>query len=465
MRLCTIRSCLCIDLHWNVVLMRKTIFRKLEAQGLIMNYNHLRKNLPPRLPDKVSVIDDTLREGVQTPTVFLTYVEKVRLAKMLDETGVSILNVGFPGLSEEEKNTVKRIVNEGFQQATLIASARPTKADVDACIECGVREILMITPYNGLNIQFALNTTKEQLLAKTVESIGYAKRHALKVDFLLEDGSRTPIEDILQIYEAAVKAGADRLTMADSAGFLRPLSMRYLLSHVREGLEELKVKEVPMSVDCHNDFGLACANTLAAVEEGASYIHTSAVGFGERAGVAPLEEVVTTLELLYDIDTGLELDRIYRLTQLAEKTFALPIQFHKPIVGDNAFSFETNEHIEGIMANAMTFEPFPPEIVGRETTFYFGRLTGRKVVEERLKQAEIKANPMQIEEIVRRLRHTHEAIDKGEAQMTFYQIKRLMKDLRKGMTDEEFWRLVEQVTHQKPKLEQKQPKPIEKLPV
>ncbi len=445
--------------------MRKTIFKKLEAQGLIMNYNHLRKNLPPRLPEKVSVIDDTLREGVQTPTVFLTYVEKVRLAKMLDETGVSIINVGFPGLSEDEKNTVKRIVNEGFQKATLMASARPTKADVDACIECGVMEMLLTTPFNGLNIRFALNSKKEEVLAKTIESIEYAKRHGLKVDLILEDGSRTPVEDILMIFEAAVKARVDRLTIADSAGFLRPLSMRYLLTHVREGLEGMKVKEVPMSVDCHNDFGLASANTLAAVEEGACYVHTSTVGFGERAGVAPLEEVVTALELLYNIDTGLELDRLYRLIQLAEKTFALPIQFHKPIVGDNAFSFETNEHIEGIMANAMTFEPFPPEIVGRATTFYFGRLTGRKVVEERLKQAEIKATPMQIEDIVRRLRHTHEAIDKGEAQMTFYQIKKLMRDLRKGMTDEEFWKLVEQVTHQKPKLEQEPPKNAEKAPV
>ncbi len=445
-------------------MMRKTIFKKLEAQGLIMNYNHLRKNLPPRLPEKVSVIDDTLREGVQTPTVFITYVEKVRLAKMLDETGVSVINVGFPGLSEDEKSTVKRIVNEGFQKATLMASARPTKADVDACIECGVMEVLLTTPFNALNIQFTLNSKKEEVLAKTIENIEYAKRHGLKVDLLLEDGSRTPVEDILLVFEAAVKARVDRLTIADSAGFLRPLSMRYLLTHIREGLEELKVKEVPMSVDCHNDFGLACANTLAAVEEGACYVHTSTVGFGERSGVAPLEEVVTALELLYNIDTGLELDRIYRLTQLAEKTFALPIQFHKPIVGDNAFSFETNEHIEGIMANAMTFEPFPPEIVGRGTTFYFGRLTGKKVVEERLKQAEIKATPMQIEDIVRRLRHTHEAIDKGEAQMTFYQIKRLMRDLRKGLTDEEFWRLVEQVTHQKPKLEQEQPKSAEKVP-
>jgi isopropylmalate/homocitrate/citramalate synthase len=121
--------------------MRKTIFKRLEAQGLIANYNHLRKNLPPKLPERVFIWDETLREGVQAPAVFLTYVEKVKLAKMMDEVGVNIITVGFPGLSEEEKNTVKKIANEGFQQASLAASARIVKSDIDVCLECGIREI------------------------------------------------------------------------------------------------------------------------------------------------------------------------------------------------------------------------------------------------------------------------------------------------------------------------------------
>jgi isopropylmalate/homocitrate/citramalate synthase len=434
--------------------LRKSIFKKLEAQGLIANYNRLRRNLPPKLPEKVFVWDETLREGVQTPTVFLTYVEKVKLAKMLDEIGVSIINVGFPALSEEEKSNVKRIVNEGFQQACIVASARPTKSDIDACLECGIREIPIFTPFNGLNLQYRLGLTKEQVLAKTAESIEYAKKHGVKVDFVLDDGSRTPLEDMIQIFTAAIKAGADRLIVADTVGFLRPLSIRYIFSHIREDLFQKIKKEVPLGVHCHNDFGLATANTLAAVEEGVTYVHTCVAGLGERAGGAPLEEVVTALELLYDVDTGVDLNKIYRLLQLAEKTFALPIQFHKPIIGENAFAHEVDEHIQAMLAHPLLYEPFPPEIIGRQTEFYMGRQTGKRIIEDRLKQAEIKATPMQIEEIARRLKGTQESRDKGEAQMTFYQIKRLMKELRRGLSEEEFWKLVEQVTRQKPKLPQ-----------
>lgn len=432
--------------------MRKTIFKKLEAQGLIANYNRLRKNLPSKLPDRVFVWDETLREGVQTPTVFLTYVEKVKLAKLLDEAGVSIITVGFPALSEEEKNTVKRIANEGFQQASIAASARAFKTDVDACLDCGIREIPIFTPFNGLNLQYKLKMSKEQVLKNTFECVEYAKRHGVIVDFVLEDASRTPLPDILQIFEAATKAGADRLVIADTVGFLRPLSTRYLISHVRDELRQMFKNDIPpLSIHCHNDFGLATANTLAAIEEGVTYVHTCIAGFGERAGVAPLEEVVVALELLYDIDTGVNMKKLFRLAQQAEKSFALPIQFHKPIVGENAFAYEVDEHVEGMLAHPIIYEPFPPEIVERETQFYIGRSGGRQLVVKRLEAAGIKATDWQIEEIVRRIRGLQESLDKGGTQMTFYQIKKLMKELRKGLTEEDFWRIVEQATKQKPK--------------
>jgi len=432
--------------------MRKTIFKKLEAQGLIANYNRFRKNLPPKLPKRVFIWDETLREGVQTPTVFLTYVEKVKLAKMMDEMGVAVITVGFPAISEEEKNDVRRIANESFQQAKLAASARIIKSDIDACLECGIREITIFTPFNELNLQYRLKMTKEQVLEKTVECIEYAKEHGVTVDFVLEDASRTPLQDILQIFEAAIKAGADRLVIVDTVGFLRPLSMRYLISRVRGGLSQLISKEFPFSVHCHNDFGLATANTLAAVEEGVSYLHTCVAGFGERAGVAPLEEVVTALEILYYVKTGINMKKLYRLSQLVEKSFALPIQFHKPIIGENAFSYETDEHIHGMLVHPLIYEPFPPEIIGRETMFYLGRQTGRHLVENRLALAGIKATPLQVNEILRRIKRIQERLDKGETQMTFYQIKKLRRELRKGLTEEDFWKIVEQVTKQKPKI-------------
>jgi 2-isopropylmalate synthase len=432
--------------------MRKTIFKKLEAQGLIANYNRLRKNLPPKLPDRVFIWDETFREGLKAPTVYLTYVEQVRLAKLMDEAGISVINVGFPALSEDEKRTVKRIVNESFSNAKLTASAEPTRNSINACLECGIKQITLEVPINGLNLQYKLKSTKEQLLQRIVECIDYAKKHGTTVNFTLMDGTRTPLEDIIQVFEAAANAGAIRLAIADSVGFIRPLSMRYLISHVRDGLSEAVKKKAELSIHCHNDFGLASANTLAAMEEGVSYLHTCIAGFGERAGIAPFEEVVTAAELLYNIDTGVDMGKIYRIAQSAEKAFAMPIQFHKPIIGENIFTHEIEEEVEEMMSQPLVFEPFPPEIVGRETMIFIGRNTGQTLIQKLLEKAGIRASPRQMDELFRRIKGPQESLDKGEAQMTYYQVKKLMKELLKGYTMDEFWRLVEQVTRQRPKV-------------
>jgi methanogen homocitrate synthase len=441
--------------------MRKTIFKKLEAQGLIANYNRLRKNLPPKLPDRVFIWDETFREGIKAPTVYLTYVEQVRLAKLMDEAGVSVVNVGFPALSEEEKRTVKRIVNESFSHTRLVASAEPTKNSVNACLESGIKEIVIESPINGLNLQYKLKLTKEQALQRITESVDYAKKHGVAVNFTLMDGTRTPLEDIIQVFEAAAEAGAARLAIADSVGFIRPLSMRYLISHIREGLPEAIKKKAPLAIHCHNDFGLASANTLAAMEEGVSYLHTCIAGFGERAGIAPFEEVVTAAELLYNIDTGIDMGKIYRIAQSAEKAFAMPIQFHKPIIGENIFTHEVENEVEEMMQQPLVFEPFPPEIVGRETMIFIGRNTGQTLIQKLLEKAGIRASPRQMDELFRRIKGPQESLDKGEAQMTYYQVKKLMKDLLKGYTMEEFWRLVEQVTRQRPKLPKNSKKPLQ----
>ncbi len=432
--------------------MRKTIFKKLEAQGLIANYNRLRKNLPPKLPERAFIWDETFREGIRSPTIYLTYFEQVKLAKLMDEVGISIINVGFPALSEEEKRNVKRMVNESFAHAKLTASAEPKKNSVDACLECGIKEITIESPINGLNLQYRLKTTKEQTLKQIEENIIYARKHGADVNFVLMDGVRTPLEDILETFELAAKAGATKLVIADSVGFMRPLSMRYLVSRVTDGLPDSILKKVQLSIHCHNDFGLATANTLAAMEEGVPYLHTCIAGFGARAGIAPFEEVVTATELLYNIDTGIDLGKITRLAQAAEKAFALPIQFHKPIIGENIFAQEVEEEVEEMLAHPLVFVPYPPEIVGRETTVFIGRNTGHALIQQLLEKAGIRASPRQMDELFRRVKGPSEGLDKGEAQMTYYQVKKLLKDLQKGYTMDAFWRLVEQVTRQKPKV-------------
>jgi len=431
------------------------MLEKLEANHLITNYNRYTRAIPKLLPKKVFVWDETLREGEQTPAVFLTTAEKINLAKVLDEIGVSVIVVGFPAISEEEKKTVRRITNQEFTQASLAAPARIVRSDVDACLEAGIREIPVFTAFNDLHLKFRLNMTRAEVLEKTVDTVEYAKKHGVVVDFVLEDASRTPIASIVEICGAAVKAGAEKVALADTVGFLRPLSMKYLVATVREGLVKKARKSVPLSIHCHNDFGLATANTLAAVEEGVAYPQTCVAGFGERAGNAPLEEVVMALEMLYGVKTGIKTEKLYDLANTVEKYFGIPIPVHKPIVGDNAFSHESGIHVHGMLVHPLSYEPIPPALVGRETRFHLGKQTGRHLVEERLRSAGIHATPEQIQEIVIEIKHMQENRDKGEVQLILHQIKSYMREMRKGITDQDFWNIVRKITGQKPRLDQR----------
>jgi isopropylmalate/homocitrate/citramalate synthase len=424
---------------------KKTVFKKLRSQNLIENYNRFRKTLPSKLPKKVFIWDETLIEGENTPTVFLTYSERVRLAKSMDELGVSVINIGFPGFSEEEKDAVRRLSNESFTQARLAASARIKKEDIDACLNSHIREIALSTPFNQLNLQNVLKTTQEQVIKQTADCVEYAKKHGFTVNFVLEDASRTPLEDILKIYDIAIKADADRLVIEDTVGILRPLSTRYLISRVQNGLSEITQDDKLLSVRCHNNFGLATANTLTAIEEGITYPQVCVAGYGESTGLAPMEEVVVALELLYGRNTDIDAHRLYRLSQFVEKSFTWPLAFQKPIVGEDAFSHASDKQVQGMLMEPLSYEPFPPKMIDRETTLYMGKHLGEATVQTYLDLQGIKATPQQVAEIARRVRRSQERLDKGEMMITFYEIKKLLRQLRKGLSEDELKRIVRQV--------------------
>jgi len=428
-----------------VSFVRKTVFSKLRAQNLIENYNRFRKTLPSKLPKKVFIWDETLIESENTPTVFMKYSERVRLATATDELGVSIINLGFPGFSDDEKEAVRRLSNESFTQARLAASARTKISDIDACLNSNIREIALATPFNSLNLKCVLKTSAERIIEQTVDCVEYAKKHGFTVNFILEDASRTPFEDILKIYAAAIEAGADRLVIEDTVGVLRPLSTHYLISRVRDGLLELTKNNLLLSIRCHNDFGLATANTLAAIEEGITYPQVCVAGYGERTGLAAMEEVVVSLELLYGINTGIDAHKLYRLSQFVEKSFTWPLAFQKPIVGEDAFSHASDKQVQGMLGHPLSYEPFPPKMLDRETTLYMGKHLGEATVQAYLDLHGIKATPEQVTEIARRVRRSQERLDKGEMMITFYEIKKLLRQLRKGLPEEELKRIIKQV--------------------
>ena len=425
------------------------MLEKLEAEGLIVNYNKFPQTFPPTLPSRVIIWDETLRDGEQTPAVSLSVDEKIEITKLMDETGVAIIDVGYPAVSEAERKIVKTIAAEGYKQASISAPARALRADVDVCLECDVDEIHVFVAFSDLHLKYKLKMTKEQVIERVVDCIEYAKEHGMIVDFVTEDTSRTSVDSTVQIFKAAVEAGADRVVIADTVGFLRPLSMKLLVAQIRDRLWEEVKRRVPLSVHCHNDLGLATANTLAAVEEGVTVPHTCIAGFGERAGNAPLEEVVMALEILYNVRTGVNTEKLYELAQLTEKYFAIPLPVHKAIIGDNTFSHEAGIHVHGMLAHSLCYEPISPALVGRETRFHLGKFTGRHIIEKRLEVEGIKATREQVRDVVEKIKRLQERREKAEILRIFRQIKGLIREIRRGVTDQEFWEIVEETTGQK----------------
>lgn len=424
---------------------------ELEADGLIVNFNKIPQTKPKHLPKEVLIWDETLRDGEQTPGTSLLVDEKIEIAKLMDEMGIAIINVGFPAVSKDEQEVVRRIAAEGFKQAKLCAPARAIKSDIDVAIQSGAEEVPIFIAFSNLHLKYKLKKTPEEALNIVTDCVEYAKKHGVIVDFVTEDTSRTSIDNTVKIFKTAIEAGADRVVITDTVGFLRPESMRYMVSQIRDRLYKEVKRKVPLSIHNHNDFGLATATTLAAIEEGVTVPHVCVAGFGERAGNAPLEEVVMALEFLYGIRTGVKTEKIQELADLVSQSFAILLPVHKAITGENAFSHEAGIHVHGILSHRLTYEPIPAETVGRKTEFYLGKHTGSQIVKTKLEQENITATDQQIQQIVLQVKETHKLRDKVEMLRQLQSAAELLRETRLGLKEDEFWNIVKAVTGKKPK--------------
>ena len=414
----------------------------LEKAGLAVNYNKVPETKSKFLPKRVFIWDETLRDGEQTPGVALTIDEKIEIAKKLDEVGAAIVAVGFPAVSNEEKRGVAAVAKEGLNRASVAAPARAVITDVEACIEAGVQEVPIFIATSDFRLKYQLRMTREEMLERLTKCIEFGKEHGLIIDYIAEDATRSNMEFLCQAYRTAIDAGADKICIADTVGFVRPEVMRHIIREVKGHLWSKSKYKVPMSVHCHDDFGLATANTLAAIEEGVTYPQVCVNAFGERAGNAAFEEVVMALEELYGIDTGVETERLYSLSKLVERHFVVPLPLHKAISGDNAFTHSSGIHSHGQLTHSMTYEPINPILVGRRREFHLGKFVGRHFVEYLLKMGGVKATPEQAREITDRVKRTHEEHKKTQSKAAFDKIKGELKDLRTGVTEREFWAIV-----------------------
>jgi isopropylmalate/citramalate/homocitrate synthase-like protein len=357
-----------------------------------------------KLPKHVWIFDTTLRDGEQTPGVSFTPEQKLLIARQLDKLGVDTIEAGFPMVSEGERKAIAAIAKAGLD-AEVCALARCTREDIDAALACDVDCVHVFIATSDIHLERKLKLTREQALERAIGHVEYAKQHGVIVEFSAEDATRTELGYLKRVFKAAVDAGADRINVPDTVGCITPRGMHYLIGQLRPLIK------VPISVHCHNDLGLAVANSLAGVEAGAEQIHVAVNGLGERAGNAALEEVVMGLRALYGIRPSIRTELLVGTSDLLERMTGIAVPPNKAIVGDNAFAHEAGVHVHGVLEFPGTYEPLSPELVGRRRRVVLGKHAGTRSVQSQLEALGIEAAKAQLVEITRRVK---ELGDKGK---------------------------------------------------
>ena len=352
----------------------------------------------------IKVLDTTLRDGEQTPGVSLTPLEKLRIATRLDEIGMDYIEAGSAITSEGERDSIKEITRQNFN-AEILSFSRPLTIDIDYCIDCDVDGVNLVVPTSDLHISDKLKTTREELIKLSNDAIDYCKDHGLIVELSAEDASRSDIDFLKSVFASAIEHDVNRLCVCDTVGILTPDTSFELFNSLND-------IPIPISVHCHNDFGLAVANTLSALKGGASEIHTTINGIGERAGNTSFEECVVSIDrLLPEFSTNIKINEIYDISKLVARSTGVYIQPNKAIVGENAFAHESGIHSDGIIKNSATYEPITPELVGRKRKFIIGKHMGTHGLDNRLKELGLNVNNNQLKQICDDIK---ELADKGK---------------------------------------------------
>lgn len=323
-------------------------------------------------PLDIEICDVTLRDGEQTPGVVFTREEKMDIATELDAIGVDIIESGFPVVSNTEKEIVKDIANMGLNAKTCCL-ARSKVSDVETAIDCDVDFVSIFIAMSELHLKYKYHKSYEEMFALAMEAVQYAKDHGLGVRFAAEDGSRTDIETLKRAFLAAEEYKVNYVSIADTIGILNPSSTYYLVKEIK------KVVKTPLCMHCHDDLGMATANTLAAAEAGAKQLHTTVNGIGERAGNASLEEVLVALRVQYNIDRY-DTRKITNLSNKVERYSGIKPGVTKAVIGEHAFSHESGIHVCAILEEPRTYELFSPEMVGGQRRLIVGKHTGMKAL-------------------------------------------------------------------------------------
>jgi methanogen homocitrate synthase len=353
-----------------------------------------------QLPPRVQLHDATLRDGEQTPGVVFSVADKVAIAEKLAEVGVDRIEAGMPAVSEQDFQAIKEIARLNLP-SKIFTFARAMRADIDKALECGAHGVVVEVPIGFPKLQWQFKWTWEDVLRKSVDVVNYAKERGLYVLYFPYDTTRAREEDLTNLLTRMMQdAPPDAVGIVDTMGCILPEAMKSMVRLVK------KLTNLPVEAHTHNDFGLAVATELAAVEAGAEVIHCCANGLGERTGNAALEELITCLHVLYGYETHYKLDKLPELGDLVRRLSGLPIAVNKPILGSRNFTRESGIGVDLVVKEPLAMFGTHPALTGRSGEIVLGKKSGKASITYTLEQMGLTADDEAVAEMLKMVKDT-----------------------------------------------------------
>ncbi|HEY6905563.1 MAG TPA: 2-isopropylmalate synthase [Candidatus Acidoferrales bacterium] len=385
--------------------------------------------------DMLQIFDTTLRDGEQSPGFSMNREEKLQLARQIEQLGVDVLEAGFPIASPGDLDATRAVAAE-IRGCRVAALARARQEDVDAALRglepAAKPRLHVFLATSDLHLKYKLRITREQALDQITKMVRFGRQHCEEVEFSAEDASRTDIDYLCQVVLAAVESGADIINLPDTVGYSTPDDYAEMFRKVRARLG--KHPQVVLSAHCHDDLGLALANSLAAIDAGVRQIECTINGIGERAGNASLEELAVALHVRqnrYTVNTRLQLEKLYPTSRMLSTITGISVPPNKAVVGANAFAHEAGIHQDGILKNPLTYEIIVPEKVGVPARkLVLGKHSGRNAFRSRLAELGYETTDAELAESYRLAMARADA----EKEITDRDLVSIIHQVRRGQT-------------------------------